>query len=102
MAVVLVSSSKGDESCKAEAYRDYVSALEACGGSSGPSTEWECETKVENRSGTLDIGRCKGNDKIACYEDIKESCREKHTGQTMSKSYRSFTGVCAGSFSDCW
>lgn len=68
----------------------------------GGDEDWRCETTVENRSGTIDISRCKDQpEKWACYEDIKESCEERNSGRTTNHSYRRFTGVC-GSLSDCW
>lgn len=66
------------------------------------SEDWDCETEVENRSGTIDSWACRNSDeKWACYEDIKESCRERNSGRTSTRSYRRFTGAC-GSLSSCW
>ena len=93
--------SNADQACEAQAYREYQAALQSCGGGSG-NEEWECETKVENRSGTIDISRCKGNNNIACYEDTKETCTEKNSGRVSIRKQTIFTGACVGSFSDCW
>lgn len=70
----------------------------------GENEDWFCETKVENRSGTLDMSRCsseKGGS-WACYEDVKETCQDRNSGRTMNRSYRQFTGVCTDSLGDCF
>jgi hypothetical protein len=63
---------------------------------------WDCRTKVVNRSGTIDISRCRGTKSIACYEDIKETCYERSSGKESTRSYQQFTGVCANSYGACW
>ena len=62
---------------------------------------WECETNVDNRSGTID-SRCSGHaGSWACYAEITETCRDRNSDRTSTRSYRNFTGRC-GSLSDCW
>lgn len=64
--------------------------------------EWDCRERVQNRSGTADFSACKGSERIACYEDIEQTCRERHSSATRAVRSRRMTGRCAASYGDCW
>jgi hypothetical protein len=66
--------------------------------------QWSCHDNVVARSGTADFTRC-GNrsfGQIACYELIKESCRERISGRESMRQYTRYTGRCANSVLECW
>ncbi|MBI3016502.1 MAG: hypothetical protein HYY62_00660 [Deltaproteobacteria bacterium] len=69
----------------------------------GVDEEYDCETTVLNRSGTLDSSRCKNQEgRIACYEDVRQTCLEKNTRKKLLMNFRQFTGSCVSSYSGCW
>lgn len=73
----------------------------AAGAVGGGTTN--CRTEVANRSGTMDLSRCKNSSgRIACYTEMKEICRNVLTGENKTRSYQQFDGRCVSSYSGCW
>jgi len=68
-----------------------------------PAGTTNCRTEVANRSGTMDLSRCKNSSgRIACYTEMKETCRNVLTGENKTRSYQQFDGRCVSSYSNCW
>lgn len=65
--------------------------------------KWECEERVKNKSGTIDISACRNQSgQISCYEEIEETCREKNSGSKRTTERKRKTGKCVSSYADCW
>jgi hypothetical protein len=63
----------------------------------------DCSREVNNRSGSSDFSRCHDSGAtIACYLEVKETCRDHSTGALTTRSFREYTGRCAESYSGCW
>ena len=66
-------------------------------------TSANCRTEVVNRSGTMDLSRCKNSSgRIACYSEIRETCAIPGSGEKKVRSYQQFDGRCVSSYSNCW
>jgi hypothetical protein len=65
------------------------------------SEDWVCEEQI-NRTGTFTLFRCTNSKrKIACYEDVHETCTERDTNRTSTRDYIRFTGECVAHYSEC-
>ncbi len=63
--------------------------------------EFYCSEEVTWRSGSYDPVRCPQGDHRACYESIRETCKDNKTGQKTVRNFDRYTGVCTNSESDC-
>lgn len=69
----------------------------------GADEEFNCEPDVISRSGTHDFTRCKNAPgRIACYEEIRQTCKERNSERKLIINYQHFTGACRESYSDCY
>lgn len=66
------------------------------------SNDFDCRTEVSRRSGEHDFNRCPGSNRIACYQEMRETCRHKTSGQSRVRNFQQHDGRCVASFSGCW
>jgi hypothetical protein len=72
-----------------------------CDGGGSGDIDWSCETEHESSDGELLEFGCKSPTSWACIDTFKETCEERNSGQTTSRSYTQFRG-CSSSLGDCW
>ncbi len=79
-----------------------LTGISAFAHDSTDNEEWKCSSSVERKHGQYDYPRCGNNPNknYACYEDVKETCKEKSLKRTMTFKRAIFI-TCTESPSNC-
>jgi hypothetical protein len=76
-----------------ETLRDLSLSRSGC--EEPPAEDWRCDESSDGRDNSMDIWRCRDqSEKWVCFEKMKETCTERNSGRTTTRTYKRETAAC--------